>query len=180
MKKILSILVASVLLCVSTAGTAAAGTRVRFPWEGAAIALGTIGFLAALSQVDARADGGVAAGVPYAPDPGPSWGPGYRPYDRDGRPYDRGDRYDRHDGDLYDRRDRYDRHDCRDRYERHGRVWVPGYWVTVRVWVPGGWQHVWEPEFRDGRGRWSPGRYIQRQDPGRYEARRVWRDGYYR
>ena len=174
MKKILSILVASALLCVSTAGTAAAGTRVRFPWAGAAVALGTIGFLAALSQVDAHAADGVAAGVPYPPDPGPAWGPGYRPYDRDGRPYDHGDRYDRHDG------DRYDRYDYRDRYERHGRLWVPGCWVTVRVWVPGGWQRVWEPEYRDDRGRWAPGRSIQRQDPGRYEVRRVWREGSYR
>jgi len=151
MRKIVSVAIVLALLVAGSAAPASAGSRPVHRWQGAVLALGAIGVVAAIAAADAHATA-VVAPVPVPVTAGwaaPGW---QEPWD--GR--------------------------WRGRHEPPPRVWVPGHWETVRVWVPGSWQQAWEPGCYDRYGRFAPGRSVQRRSLGRYEDRRVWRDGSYR
>jgi len=158
MKRYASAAVVIALIAAGTATPAAAGSRAALRWEGAALALGAVGIIAALSSIDASATVAVRPWQGY----GGAWdGRGWRDQ--------RDDRWDGRPGDGWGVR----RHPI-------ARAWVPGHWEVVTAWVPGAWVQVWEPACRDRYGRHVPGRYVRRQAPGRYEQRRLWRDDSFR
>lgn len=159
MRQVIVVVVVAVLLLGWGARPADASSKAQARWEGAAIALGTIGLIAVLSDAAQAQPLAFSAGVWYPGSGGARYCPPPPPA---------------------------------------GRIWVPGHWVDVDVWVPAvvvassggggcrdhhdrhdrhrGWGH----RGRHDHDACGPGGHLMPESGGRFERRRVWKEGHYR
>lgn len=171
MKKIVAAALLAALAVAWAPASSQAGTRARLRWEGAALALGTLGILTVLNEVAHAqpAPAWVAPPGAWRAYDGPDtrgWAPGAPPCEPDAR--------------------------WTPGYWEETNVWVPGVWGLVWVWDDdGAWRggrYDRRDGYRgDGRHRDYPGRrdgdglrrghYEERRSGGHFERRRVWRDG---
>jgi hypothetical protein len=177
MKKIVAAALLAALAVSWGAAPASADSRSHLRWEGAALALGTLGVLAVISEAARAQPPAVWVAPAPPPYPPPAPGPGYAPSGLTRQPYAPGPGF----------------------WEEIS-VWVPGVWGLAWVWDDDGWHGDRHDRYRGGshggdyygyRGDYygrrdygarhdageRRGHYERRQGGGHYERQRVWREG---